>query len=177
MMFEILVKRSAGIGVFIICAVFAVASYGQRDAPAAAELRDQDGGAIGTVTLEETVHGVLVHAGLQGLGEGPHAFHVHAVGSCAAPFESAAGHFNPEDRSHGFRSQDGPHAGDMPNIHVPASGILEIEVFNPWLTLGPALFDDDGAAIVIHQGGDDYATDPAGSAGPRVACGVIERRN
>ena len=37
-----------------------------------------------------------------------------------------------------------------------------------------SLFDDDGSAIVVHQGLDDYQTDPAGDAGMRVACGVIE---
>ena len=65
------------------------------------------------------------------------------------------------------------HVGDMPNIHVPESGALEIEVLNAHLMLDAVLFDDDGAAIVIHEGPDDYITDPAGAAGPRIACGVI----
>ena len=43
------------------------------------------------------------------------------------------------------------------------------------LELGPALFDSDGAAIVIHAGPDDYRTDPAGAAGARIACGVIRK--
>ena len=33
----------------------------------------------------------------------------------------------------------------------------------------------DGAALVIHDGRDDYTSDPAGSAGKRLACGVIHR--
>ncbi len=44
---------------------------------------------------------------------------------------------------------------------------------NTFLELGPALFDGDGAAIVIHAGPDDYRSDPAGAAGARIACGVI----
>ncbi|MDX1661326.1 MAG: superoxide dismutase family protein, partial [Gemmatimonadota bacterium] len=36
------------------------------------------------------------------------------------------------------------------------------------------LRDDDGAAVVIHAGADDYRTDPAGAAGDRIACGAIE---
>jgi Cu/Zn superoxide dismutase len=32
----------------------------------------------------------------------------------------------------------------------------------------------DGAALVIHQGADDYRSQPAGAAGPRIACGVID---
>ncbi len=63
----------------------------------------------------------------------------------------------------------------VPNIHVPASGELEIEVLNALLVLDGQLFDADGASIVIHDGPDDYVTDPAGAAGPRIACGVIER--
>jgi len=33
--------------------------------------------------------------------------------------------------------------------------------------------DDDGSAIVVHAGADDYMTDPAGNAGDRIACGVV----
>ena len=67
------------------------------------------------------------------------------------------------------------HAGDMPNLHLPASGRLEQEVLNPAVALDGALFDADGAAIVIHAGADDHVTNPAGAAGARIACGVIER--
>jgi Cu-Zn family superoxide dismutase len=36
--------------------------------------------------------------------------------------------------------------------------------------------DEDGAALVVHEGADDYTTDPAGAAGPRIACGIIEKK-
>ncbi len=150
-------------------------AHGAAGDQASAEMQSQQGEPLGTVALEETVNGTLLHASLQGLPEGTHAFHVHAVGSCEPPFESAGGHLNPDDASHGFRSEQGPHMGDMPNIHVPASGVLEIEVFNSRLKLDDTVFDDDGSAIVIHEGADDYETDPAGDAGSRIACGVIEQ--
>jgi Cu-Zn family superoxide dismutase len=67
---------------------------------------------------------------------------------------------------------EGPHAGDMPNLYVPADGKLEIEVLNPKATL-TALRDADGSTLVIHASADDYKTDPAGNAGDRIACGVI----
>jgi Cu-Zn family superoxide dismutase len=35
--------------------------------------------------------------------------------------------------------------------------------------------DEDGAAIVIHAGPDDYRTDPTGNSGDRIACGVFRR--
>ena len=143
--------------------------------PAQAQMMNAEGGSVGVVTLNETPHGTLLHARLQNLPEGAHAFHVHAVGKCEAPFKSAGGHFNPGDKMHGLHSEEGMHAGDMPNIHVPASGSLEIEILNTQLRLDASLFDDDGAAIVIHEGPDDYVSDPAGAAGSRIACGVIVR--
>jgi Cu-Zn family superoxide dismutase len=54
-----------------------------------------------------------------------------------------------------------------------------VDAFAAGATLGAGddgrlpLLDQDGAAIVIHAGADDYATDPAGDAGDRIACGVI----
>lgn len=32
-----------------------------------------------------------------------------------------------------------------------------------------------GKAIIIHQGPDDYQSQPSGNAGKRIACGIIER--
>ena len=100
----------------------------------------------------------------------------NAVGKCEPPdFKSAGPHFNPDDTKHGLMNAEGPHAGDMPNLHVPDSGKLTVEVLNEMVTLDaePALLDDDGSAIVVHAVADDYQTDPAGNAGDRIACGVV----
>ncbi|MDX1581772.1 MAG: superoxide dismutase family protein, partial [Alphaproteobacteria bacterium] len=140
---------------------------------ASAELKNTDGAVVGTVMFEALPHGTLLKVELDGVPAGTHAFHVHAIGACEPPFTSAGGHFNPDGKKHGLRAEQGPHKGDFPNIHVPESAQLEIEYFNPALALNEALFDEDGAAVVIHEGPDDYATDPAGAAGPRIACGVI----
>ena len=72
----------------------------------------------------------------------------------------------------------GKHAGDLPNLNVPESDELELTFFIDTVTLtgGKApLFDKDGSAFVIHAGPDDYASDPAGNAGDRIACGVVEK--
>jgi Cu-Zn family superoxide dismutase len=66
----------------------------------------------------------------------------------------------------------GPHAGDLPNIHVPENGKLRIEMLHQLVSL-QSLLDDDGFAIVIHESPDDYVTDPTGNAGARIVCGVI----
>jgi superoxide dismutase, Cu-Zn family len=140
---------------------------------AKAELRGADGKAIGSVTLGDTAKGVLLTLALKGAPAGVHAFHVHEVGKCEPPFKSAGAHFNPDHKKHGFVAE-GPHAGDMPNLHIPASGDLEQEVLNPNLSFA-GMFDADGAAIIIHAGADDYKSDPAGNAGDRIACGVVEK--
>ena len=156
-------------------ALAAVSHTAMAGEQAQARMMNAEGGDVGTVVLRATPHGTLLHATLHSLPEGAHAFHVHTVGKCEAPFKSAGGHFNPDGKLHGFDNEGGMHAGDMPNIHVPASGSLEIEILNTLMRLDASLFDDDGAAIVIHEGADDYRTDPAGAAGPRIACGVIGR--
>ncbi len=141
------------------------------------QLKDASGKAVGDVDLTQTATGVLIRLSVKGLTPGEHAFHVHAVGKCEAPFESAGPHFNPGNHKHGMMFGEG-HAGDMPNLHVPQSGELSVEVFNPAITLAKgkpnSLLDNDGSALVIHAKADDYKSDPAGNAGDRIACGVIQ---
>lgn len=133
----------------------------------------------GSATLTQTPVGVLIEAELTGLPPGAHGFHVHATGQCEPPFESAGDHFDPRGAQHGYLVDGGPHGGDMPNIHVPDSGDLTVEVMSPFISLagGEAmLFDDDGAALLIHSGADDYESQPSGDAGDRIACAVIEQQ-
>ena len=136
---------------------------------AKAVLKSVDGKEVGTVELAEIPAGVLLIAKIKGLPAGPHAFHIHAVGKCEPPFKSAGGHFNPEKTKHGLMAEEGLHSGDMPNIYVPENGALTVQIWNPMVNLFPeeegSLRDSDGSTIVIHQGPDDYKTDPAGAAG------------
>lgn len=148
-------------------------------ATARTTMKDAQGRTLGEVTLREGSAGVLIKADLQNVPPGTHAFHVHTVGKCDPPdFMTAGGHFNPTMMKHGLLATGGPHAGDMPNVTVGADGKLSVEVLDTSVTLGTgakSLLDADGSALVLHAMGDDYATDPAGNAGGRIACGVITR--
>jgi Cu-Zn family superoxide dismutase len=151
---------------------------GRERGDLAVELKDQKGQAIGTAKLQQTSHGVLVRAELSNLPPGVHAFHIHETGKCDAPFTSAGGHLHAADTEHGFANPDGFHAGDLPNVHVAESGKATVEAFAPNVTFDEGntrLLDEDGAALVLHAGADDYRTDPAGAAGDRIACGVIAK--
>jgi Cu-Zn family superoxide dismutase len=172
---------SIGLGVIIAATAAAQSPTGTTGtaAMAAAFLKDASGRAVGQARLQQTPHGVLLRLELKNATPGIHALHLHDVGACDAPsFESAGGHFAPDGREHGFLDPKGPHAGDLPNIHVPSTTELEVEylIGNVTLDAGPrSLFDADGSAIVIHAGPDDYASEPAGDAGHRLVCGVIGR--
>ena len=148
-------------------------------ATASANLVDSQGRSVGQAFLQQAPNGVLLKLDLKNATPGIHGLHIHDVGRCDRPsFESAGGHFNPTDRQHGFLNPRGPHAGDLPNIEVPASTQHSVEYFLADITIDPgprSLGDQNGSSIVIHAGKDDHATDPAGESGDRLACGQIVR--
>jgi len=131
------------------------------------------GQVLGQVRMWETPGGVTFRIGAAGLPHGIHGVHVHGVGRCEGPgFASAGPHWNPAGRKHGFNAPAGPHAGDLPNVTVAANGVLAEAVTLPGASFA-SLLDGDGAALVIHAKADDYATDPSGNSGDRIACAVI----
>lgn len=144
------------------------------------DLENSDGESIGTANLEEVSEGVEVSLVGHDIPKGTHAFHIHEKGACEEPdFESAEGHFNPDDTNHGFDDADGPHAGDMPNIVVGDDGTVNQSYVAENVTLEKgeenSLLKEDGTALVIHEGADDGESQPSGDAGDRMACGVIEK--
>lgn len=136
-----------------------------------------EGESVGDIYITATHDGVLIRAELSGMEPGVHGFHLHETGSCDASdgFKSAGGHIA-GDASHGLLSDQPTHPGDMPNIHVPESGNLTVEVVNTRISISPddsersALLDEDGAALLVHMDADDYQSGPAGDAGKRIAC-------
>jgi Cu-Zn family superoxide dismutase len=157
-----------------------VAFAQQGGAGAKASFVDQAGKPLGSAQLTQTEKGVLIDIDLKDLTPGAHGFHIHQTGKCdgAAKFTTAGGHFGVAGQEHGYHSGKGPHAGDLPNLIVPAGGALKQQIFTPGVTLGAgdnSLFDADGSALVIHAKGDDYRSQPAGDSGDRIGCAVIEK--
>jgi Cu-Zn family superoxide dismutase len=156
-------------------------------APVRAHADIKGEGVTGTADFVESAQGtgriVTITVTVSGLKPGMHGVHLHAVGKCEAPFTSAGGHFDPgpagntdPDANHPF------HMGDVPQLNVGASGKGTMKVVTTRVTLsdGPlTLFDSDGSAIIIHANPDQGITgEPRSgvSGGPRIACGVIEKR-
>ena len=140
-------------------------------------LKDATGRVVGSAVFLQQDDGVRILLDLKGFTPGIKAVHIHDVGLCDPPsFESAGPHFNPTNAAHGSANPKGPHAGDLPNITVEATGQGHLEVTNSRVTLkaGPTtLFDANGSALVVHEGPDDLRTDPDGKSGARIACGVL----
>ncbi|RED16018.1 superoxide dismutase family protein [Parasphingopyxis lamellibrachiae] len=145
---------------------------------AEAVLRDASGAVRGDAVLVQLDQGIRLVLRAEDMAPGVMAAHIHMTGRCEVPgFTSAGGHWNPLGREHGRDNPAGQHMGDMPNLIVgqDGMGLLEVIIIGGRIDQGRApLLDEDGAALMIHAGPDDYRSDPAGDAGPRIACGVIE---
>lgn len=139
-------------------------------APASASL------VSGKLTLMPMGSGVHLRGEIGGLAPGStHAIHIHEKGDCsAADGTSAGGHFNPAAKPHGRVGHGDHHGGDMDNITANGEGVATVNVHAEGVVLGGGAANDViGRAVIVHAAQDDYATQPTGNAGARVACGVI----
>lgn len=170
-------------GIVIMAGVLAVAGctapekearYMAGHFRAEAQLKTVDGASVGTAVAEEVDGAIRVTVEAHGLPKGERGTHVHTTGKCEAPdFASAGGHWNPGTTKHGKENPLGPHAGDLPNLKIGDDGRGRTIFTLPGGTYA-GLLDEDGAALVVHAGPDDYKTDPSGNSGGRVACGVFQ---
>ncbi len=133
-----------------------------------------NGKVRGTVTFREETEGVRVTASIEGLAPGLHGFHIHEKGDCsAADFSSAGPHFNPTAGMHGSPTDPQHHSGDFGNIEANAQGVARYERVFGWLTF-KGTNSIIGHAVIVHEKADDLKSQPAGNAGARLACGVIQ---
>lgn len=146
---------------------------------ATARMQNGAGDTVGEVQLREGPAGLVLEVAMEGLPEGWKAIHIHRTGTCAdneAGFTASGGHVDPSDEEHGLLNPAGPELGDLPNIWVHEDGTVRAEIFAGGVDLSGEkanLLDEDGSALVVHEGRDDHMTQPIGGAGSRIACGVI----
>ncbi|WP_413997839.1 superoxide dismutase family protein [Flavobacterium sp. W1B] len=130
----------------------------------------------GTATFVEKNGKVTFVAKLSGLTPGLHAIHIHEKSDCsAADGSSAGGHWNPTFKKHGKWGVGEYHRGDIGNFTADANGNGTISMTTDEWSIGgedPAK-DILGKGLIVHQGIDDFVSQPAGNAGARVACSAI----
>jgi Cu-Zn family superoxide dismutase len=157
------------------CAVALAGAPALAADTASAQLVGTNGEEMGTVEMQQGPSGVLISVQASGLAPGEHGFHIHQVGACEPDFKAAGEHYAPGETEHGYLSEGGPHAGDLPNLVAGEDGTATANYFTTLISLAEdatnTVFDADGSAVIIHENPDDYAN--ADAAGGRIACGVI----
>ncbi|MFD1953501.1 superoxide dismutase family protein [Paenibacillus thailandensis] len=159
--------------------ITAAAESGEKTPSVSVNIINAKGETVGTAELTERQDGVHIHVAVENLPPGTHGIHFHETGKCDPPaFKTAGEHFNPTGKHHGFKNPQGFHAGDLPNLEIAPSGKANVEIVSSHVTLEKgkpnSLLKEGGTALVIHAKADDYATDPAGNSGDRIACGAIQ---
>lgn len=133
------------------------------------------GNIRGRVWFYQLPGGVLVRAEFTGLprasgvcGSPIFALHIHEGGECTGDgsdaFASAGQHYNPSGCPHPF------HAGDL----LPLFGAGG-RAFSAFLTDRFGVEEIIGKTLIVHALPDDFATQPSGASGERIACGVITK--
>jgi len=124
---------------------------------------------FGRVSFYQKRGSVLVVAELSGLPRDSEtcffALHIHEGNSCEDKmFSRTGGHYNPTEKEHP------KHAGDLPPLLMCHGGA--------YLSVRTDRFcvrDILGRTVVVHDGADDFYSQPAGNAGTKIGCGVIQK--
>ena len=131
----------------------------------------------GMVTFTEKDGKVTMHGTFSGLTPGEHAIHLHETADCSAPDgTSTGGHWNPTSEPHGkWGAETGFHKGDIGNFTADADGnaMVHFETDQWCIGCGEPNKDILGKAVIVHQGTDDFTTQPTGAAGARISCTAV----
>ncbi len=131
----------------------------------------------GNVVFYQENGTVTMTAVIEGLSEGTHAIHIHEKADCSSEDgKSTGGHWNPTNQPHGkWGSSEGYHKGDIGNLTADSNGNATITMTTDEWCIGCDDSNKDiiGKAIIVHEGTDDFVTQPTGDAGGRVSCGGI----
>jgi len=131
----------------------------------------------GNVVFTQEGDLVMMVATMSGLSEGTHAIHLHEKADCSSDDgKSSGGHWNPTAQPHGkWGADEGFHQGDIGNFEADADGNGSITfTSNTWcIGCGDDTKDILGKAVIVHEGTDDFTSQPSGAAGSRVSCGGV----
>ena len=119
---------------------------------------------------------VTITANFTGLKPGIHAIHIHEKSDyTAADGSSAGGHWNPTFKKHGKLGEGEAHKGDIGNFTTDEFGNGTISFTTSEWCIGCEDVTKDivGKGLIVHQGPDDFISQPAGNSGARVACSAI----
>lgn len=134
-------------------------------------------GVEGIVTFTEENGVVTMELEAQGLTPGEHAIHIHEKADCSASDgTSTGGHWNPTHQPHGkWGDPNGYHRGDIGNFTADSQGKATMVFKTDQWCLGcqDPTRDLIGHAVIIHEGKDDFVSQPTGDAGGRISCGGI----
>ena len=133
-------------------------------------------GVAGTVKFVEDAGVVTMTVNITNANPGSHAIHIHEFGDCSATDgKSAGGHWNPTQENHGKWGIIPFHIGDIGNIEIGEDrrGELTLETDKWCLSCKDLSKNILGKAIIMHEGPDDFSSQPAGAAGARIGCGEI----
>ncbi|KAI0540360.1 superoxide dismutase [Xylaria digitata] len=140
-----------------------------------------DSKVSGTVTFEQASESEPTTISWDLTGHDPNAkrgFHIHTFGDNTNGCTSAGPHFNPHGKTHGDRTAETRHVGDLGNIETDAQGNAKGSIQDSLVKLiGPESII--GRTVVTHAGTDDLGQGgneeslKTGNAGARPACGVI----
>ena len=133
--------------------------------------------AKGEAYFTESNGMVTLESKFSGLKPGTHAIHIHEKADCSAEdATSSGGHWNPTHAQHGkWGDAEGYHKGDIGNFEVGDDGIGRISMQTDEWCIGCGDENKDilGKAVIVHEGKDDFTTQPTGDAGGRISCGGI----
>jgi len=136
-----------------------------------------DSNVSGNVVFKEENGKVTMTAVFDGLNPGDHAIHLHEKADCsAADGSSAGGHWNPTFEKHGkWGDAEGYHKGDIGNFSADenGNGTITFETDQWCIGCGDEKKDILGKAVIVHQGTDDFTSQPSGAAGSRISCGGV----
>lgn len=128
----------------------------------------------GSVTFKKEGKEVIISIKVQNIAPGAHGIHIHRSGNIQNAPTSLCDHYNPTKKSHGGLKGES-HAGDLGNIVVPSSRIVNMTISTNKFTVKEIL----GRSVVIHENEDDLGKGShpeskiTGNSGGRILWGLI----